>query len=123
MFENAGICTVTAVVTDDFGAMSEPCRAQVTVKEKVFFVMAEGGPLLARGSYGKFLFARLGFMYQITPDKFSFTLSGGGAFSLKSEPWKSFFMVNALFNIHSGPAFFGAGVGYSSKAMEGRKDG
>ena len=47
-------------------------------------------------------------------------LGGGSAIALKGEPWKSFFMAKALLNVHAGRAFFGAGVGFTTKVREER---
>lgn len=120
IFTKPGIYTVTAVVTDDFGAISEPATLDVEVTQKRFFFLVEGGPLIARGSYGNYGAARLGMLYKIVPDSLNFVISGGGAVALSGEPWKSFFMANFLFNVQSGPAFFGAGAGFSSKVREER---
>lgn len=120
IFTKPGIFTITAVVTDDFGAISEPAKLDVEVTQKRLFGLVEAGPLLSRGSYGNYAAARLGLLYKIVPDTLDFVISGGGALSLKSDPWKSFFMANFVFNVHSGPAFFGAGAGFSTKVREER---
>lgn len=118
--EKAGMYTITTIVTDDFGAVSQPCSLDVEVTRKRLFFLVEGSLLFARGSHGSFGALRLGFLYELIPDRLDFTLSGGGALTLKDEPWKSFFLTNALLNIHAGNAFFGAGLGYASKVKEGR---
>ncbi|MFC2169449.1 hypothetical protein ACFLRM_02635 [Acidobacteriota bacterium] len=123
VFEEPGLYNCTAVATDDLGAMSAPCRVDVNIKEKKLRFFIEAGPALAKGSHGKYLFGRVGLLYKIVPDKLSFLLSGGGALTLDDEPWKSFFMANALLNLHAGAAFFGAGVGYSTEAREEREAG
>lgn len=121
IFDKAGIYTVTAVVTDDFGAVSEPALVELEVTQKRAFFLAEGMWLFARGSSGKFLGARLGLLYNIVPNTLDFIISGGGALTLDGSPWKSFFMANVLLNIHAGPAFFGAGAGFDTKVREERK--
>lgn len=120
VFDKAGIYTVTVIVTDDFGAMSEPCRAEVTVKEKRLYGLFDVGPLYARGSHGPYIAGRLGMAYMVVPQKVSFTLSGGGAVALKGDPWKSFFMAQALFNYHFDPAFIGAGLGFNTQVRDDR---
>ncbi len=122
VFEKAGTYAVTVVVTDDFGAVSEPVKVEVKVKQKLLFALFEGGPLIARGSYGEYLLGRVGLAYRLVPDTLSFVLSGGGALALKGEPWKSFAMGSALFNLHARPTFFGAGVGVSTQVREEREE-
>ena len=120
IFDRPGIYTATVVVTDDFGAMSNPCKLDVEVTQKSCFFFVEGGPLIARGSHGPYLAAGVGVGCFIIPDVLDFVLGGGSAIALKGEPWKSFFMAKALLNIHAGQAFFGAGVGITTKVREER---
>jgi len=120
IFDKPGEYTITCVVTDDFGAISQPAKIDMEVTQKRSYFLVEAGPLLARGSHTTYGFARLGFLYEIIPDKLDFILSGGGAVPFKGEPWKSFFMANILFDVHAGPAFFGAGAGFATKVKETR---
>jgi hypothetical protein len=120
VFDKPGVYTITVVVTDDFNAMSEPCRTEITVKEKRLYGLADAGILEARGSHGTYLNGRLGILYMIVPAKFSLAVEGGGALSLKEAPWKSFFMAQALLNYHFDPAYIGAGIGFSSQVREDR---
>ena len=120
IFDAPGIYTITAIVTDDFGAVSQPARVDLEVTQKVLFILVEGGPFLSRGSHGFYLAGRIGLLYKIVPDTLSFIISGGGAAALSGDPWKSIFMANILLNVHSGPAFFGAGAGFTTKVREER---
>ena len=115
IFDKPGVYTITAIVTDDFGAVSQPARIDVEVTQKRSFFLVEAGPFLARGSYGNYIAGRVGLLYKIVPDTVDFIISGGGAVALKGEPWKSIFMANLLFNVKSGPVFFGAGAGFTTK--------
>lgn len=120
IFDKPGIYTITAVVTDDFGAMSQPCSVELEVTQRRVFFLADFGPLFARGSHGPYFAARVGMLYKIIPDSLDFILEGGGSLSLKSEPWKSFFLANALLNAHAGPAYLGGGLGFTTAVKEGR---
>ncbi len=124
IFDKAGIYTVAVVVTDDFGAMSKICKLDVEVTQKRLFFLAEIGPLLAKGTYTTFLFARIGLFYWLAPDTFSFILRAGPAFPLADvDIWKTFFMVDGLFNVHFDPLYIGAGIGYTTKDQEVREGG
>jgi hypothetical protein len=120
IFDKPGVYAVTGVVTDDLGAQSDPARIEVVVKEKTAYFLVEAGPLFARGSHASYGAGRLGVLLKIVPNKLDFVLSGGGAIAFKGEPWKSFFMANALINLRAGAAFIGAGAGLTTKAKENR---
>ncbi|MFB0566882.1 MAG: PKD domain-containing protein [Candidatus Aminicenantaceae bacterium] len=121
VFEKPGVYTSTLIVTDDFGAVSEPCRLSIEVTQKRFFMLIDGGLLVARGSYGQYIAARAGILYKIIPDTLSFIISGGGGIALKGDPWKHIFLANAILNVHAKPLFFGGGFGFSSKVREERE--
>lgn len=124
IFNKPGLYTVTAVVRDDFGAMSEPCKIELAVTQKKFFFLVEAGPLLARGTYTMYFYTRAGFTFYIVPEKYSLSLTAGPAFPLtNSHVFKTFFMVNGLFNVHLDPLYFGAGLGYTSRDQETRQSG
>lgn len=124
IFNAPGLYTVTAMVTDDFGAISEPYKLELKVTQKRVFLLVEAGPLLARGTYTAFVFGRGGFLYYIVPKQFSFSLSAGPAFPLtNTHEFNTFFMANGLLYFHADPAYFGAGLGYTSKDQEDRKSG
>lgn len=120
IFTKPGIYAVTCIVTDDFGAVSEPARIVFEVTQKRGFFLVDVGPLFARGSRGLYAAGRLGYMYMIVPDTLSFVISGGGALAFSGDPWKSFFLANVLLNVHTGPAYFGAGLGFTTKVKEER---
>lgn len=120
VFDDPGTYTVTVVVTDDFGAMSEPCRAEFLVKEKTVYVLADAGFPQARGSHGPYVHGRLGVAFMLSPD-ISLFLEGGGALSFKDEPWKSFLLANAILNYHFNPVYVGAGLGISTQVRTDRE--
>ncbi|MEW5902311.1 MAG: PKD domain-containing protein [Acidobacteriota bacterium] len=120
VFDKPGTYAITVIVTDDFGAVSEPCRVVLDVTQKRSFFSVEGGPFFARGSHGPYISAELGWFYWLAPGKVDFSLGGGGAIAMKSEPWKSIFLADATFSYHAGPASFGAGAGFTTAVKEGR---
>jgi hypothetical protein len=123
VFDEPGSYVVTLVVTDDFGAVSEPCRVVLAVTQKRLFFLIEGGPGLLHGTYTAMLWARAGLLYKIVPDTLDFILSLGGGIPVRGEPWTSFVMGNALVNVHAGPAFLAGGLGFSTKEQTTRKAG
>jgi len=121
IFEKPGIYTITLVVTDDFGAMSEPCSLELEVTQKRFFGLADIEPIFAKGSHGNYAGARIGIQYFLVPDKFSLIVEGGGAFSIfNNDEWKSFFLANFILNYHIDKFYIGAGAGFASKVKEQR---
>ena len=54
------------------------------------------------------------------PSNFSLFLEGGGALSMKDEPWKSFMLLNAILNYHFDPVYVGAGMGFNTQVREDR---
>jgi hypothetical protein len=123
IFDKPGTYAITVVVTDDFGAVSEPCRVVLEVTQKRLFFLIEGGPGLLHGTYTAMLWARAGVLYKIVPDTLDFILSLGGGIPVRGEPWTSFVMGNALLNVHVGPAFVAGGLGFSTKDQTTRKGG
>ncbi len=113
--------TITAVVTDDFGAMSEPCKIEgLEVTQKRLFGDANIFPAWARGSHGPYGGGEIGIFYYLIPYKLDVEAVVGGALALKGEPWKSIGMADFLINYHAGPAFFGAGAGFTTAVKETR---
>ena len=123
IFDQPGTYAITVVVSDDFGAVSEPCRAVFEVTQRRLFFLIEGGPGLLRGTYTAMLWARAGLLYKIVPETLDFILSFGGGIPMRGEPWSSFVMGNALLNVHAGPAFVAGGLGFSTKEQTTRKAG
>jgi hypothetical protein len=119
IFDKPGSYAITVVVTDDFGAVSEPCRLVVDVTQKRSFFSVEGGPFFARGSHGPYIYGELDWLYWLLPDKWDFTIAGGGAVALKGDPWKSMFLADATINYHAGAAYFGGGVGFATAVKQG----
>jgi hypothetical protein len=120
IFDNPGSYAITVVVTDDFGAVSEPCRAVIDVSQKRSFFSVEGGPFFARGSHGPYVYGEADWMNWITPDKLDFTLAAGGAIALKGDPWKSIFLADATINYHADAFYFGGGVGFTTAVKSSR---
>jgi hypothetical protein len=126
IFLKAGTYAIATTVFDNAGAVSpasDACRLSFEVTQKRLFWMFEAGPLLARGTYTAYGFIRGGMFYWLAPNRFSLVTSAGGAIPTQGEPWKFMFMANLLANVHAGPAFFGAGLGYTSKEQAVRKSG
>lgn len=126
VFDKEGNYTILCTVYDDMGASAggeEPCKIQMTVTERKLFGVAELGPMLSHGTYTGFGFARGGILYKIKPDVVDFVFTLGVAGTTVGEPWKTFFMCNALINVHSNKLFAGAGIGYSGKERETTKGG
>jgi hypothetical protein len=117
-FEKPGTYVITAFVTDDFGAVSEPGRIVEEVVQKRMFFLADSSLLYDRSSNSPFVALRIGVLYKIVPDKLDFFISGGGAGTLDLKPWEYFFMANMILNVHAGPVFFGAGAGFSTRVEE-----
>ncbi|MGD9345263.1 MAG: hypothetical protein PVH84_05335 [Candidatus Aminicenantes bacterium] len=122
VFEEAGIYGITLVVTDDFGAMSEPCKLDLEVTQKTLFGVVDVGPAFARGSHGNYLTGGVGLQFFLVPQTLSLIVEGGGALSIgNSEVWESFFLGKALLNYHVESFFIGGGFGYASKVKEDRE--
>ncbi len=120
IFKKPGSYAITVVVTDDFGAVSEPCRVVLDVTQKLDYFSVEGGPFFARGSHGPYLYAALDWFHWLKPDKWDFTVAGGGAVALKGDPWKSIFLADATINYHIQSFYLGGGVGFTTSVKEGR---
>jgi len=122
-FEDEGVYAVTAIATDDFGAVSEPARVEVKQKFKRLFFLVDAGPLAAfgGGETGGFVGGRVGVLYKLTPGKLDLIIEGGGAVTFSGDPWRGFGMASVLLNYYAGEAFYvGAGAGFSSNSRAGQ---
>jgi hypothetical protein len=99
----------------------KPVNKYGTAKPLSFLI--EGGPGLLKGTYTGMFWARAGVLYNIVVDTLDVIFSVGGGVPIKGAPWKSFFMGNALLNLHAGPAYVAGGLGFSTKERELRKGG
>src|SRR4030043_2016507 len=123
IFDQPGTYAITVVVSDDFGAVSEPCRAVFGVTQRRLFFLIEGGPGLLPGTYPAMLWARAGLLYKIVPETLDFILSFGVGIPMRGEPWSSVAMGNALPNVQAGPAFVAGGLGFSTKEQKTTRKG
>jgi len=123
IFEDEGVYAVTAIATDDFGAVSEPARVEVTQKIKKLFFLVGVGPMAASGGGGTggYVGGRLGVLYSITPGTLDLVVSAGGAVAFSEAPWRSFGMASLLLNFYASESIYiGGGAGFSSKSRTGQ---
>ncbi len=122
IFGDKGVYTVTAISTDDYGAVSEPAMVDIVARrgKKRVFIFLDAGALAARGqdTYIVYQAGRLGFRFDIVPGVIDISISGGGAYTNAGAPWKSFYNANMLLNFHAGPIFIGAGAGVAARDKE-----
>lgn len=126
IFKKAGTYTIAVSVLDNAGASAPPsdaCRLTFDVTQKRSYWFLAAGPLLAHGTYTTYGFLQGGWFHWLVPDQFAFVLSAGGAIPTVGEPWKALFLADAMVEYHMGPAFLGAGLGYSTKEQIRRKSG
>ncbi len=126
VFTKAGAYTISATVFDDMEASSssaEACRIPIHVTAKRLFGLVEGGPGVLRGTYTGTFWARAGLLFKIVPDTLDFILSLGGGIPIKGDPWKSYWMGNALLSVHTGKIYWAGGLGFSTKEKTTRKGG
>jgi hypothetical protein len=117
VFTKAGTYTINTTVFDNDGAQSpasDPCRLTFEVTQKKLFWTAGGGLGIYGGSTALYGFLRGGLFAWITPDQWSFTLTGGGGIPFAGSPWKIIFNAEALVNGHFQSFFLGTGLGVSS---------
>jgi len=122
VFEDKGKYAVTAISTDDYGAVSEPAAVDVVARKgkKRVFLLLDAYGLFARGQgiYIGYGGGRLGIVFEIFPGTLDITISGGGAYTEPRGPWKIFYHGSLLFNLHVGPIFIGAGAGFTTQGKE-----
>lgn len=128
--DKVGEYMVTAVVWGQY-EMKSPAGCEIAVKvlEPVPVVapvvpvakanplhfLVEGGPGLLKGTYTGMIWARAGLLFNLIEEKLDTIFTVGGGVPIKGAPWKSFFMGNALLNLHLDPAYVGLGLGFSTK--------
>lgn len=119
VFDKSGHYKISVKVKDDFGAWcSNVCEGNIEVQKR-FYMVAEAGPGVAKGTYSTYAFGRFGFAYLLNPEKLSVVGSVGGNFTLAGKPFKHHFLSNVVLNVHAKSIFFGAGFGYTSDVREG----
>jgi len=117
-FNKAGDYKVSLKVSDDHDAVSaNDCSFDLKIAKR-FYLLAEGGPGLAKGTYTVVAFARFGGLYYLIPEKLSALASFGVGIPFSSNPFKTHFMANFMLNGHFDDFFAGAGIGFSSKVRE-----
>lgn len=118
IFKKSGKYKVNLQVADNYGAVStNTCESSVEVQKRLYGLV-EAGPMLAKGTYSGYVFARVGLAYLIVPEKLSVLMSVGGAITLTGAPFKSHFLSNLLLLVHFNDFYVGGGIGYSSKVRE-----
>jgi hypothetical protein len=123
-FEDKGVYTVTTIATDDFGAVSEPARVEVTQKFKKLFFLADVGPMVAFGSACFYLAGGVGVVYSIAPSTLDLVISAGAAFGFCDCCWKGFGRASVLLNYYASESIFiGGGAGYSTRRRVDRDPG
>lgn len=121
IIKKAGTYTIDVVVYDNDGAKSaptDPCKLTFEVTQKRLFWTVDGNIDAVKGSYTIYPALRGGLFYWLSPDKWSLTVSAGGAMPTKGDPWKFIFLTEALINGHFKEAFIGAGIGYRTRAYD-----
>jgi len=105
-------------VTDDAGAVSaNVCEFDLMVRKGIT-PLVEFGPMVAKGTYTGYIFARLGLSFAIVPEKISLITSAGGAVTFTDQRFKNHFLSNVLLNFHFDRFYIGAGLGYSTEVTD-----
>lgn len=110
-FTEPGSYAITARVTDDFGAVSEPCALgppvepgvevpleefRIDVVHKKLFLLVDVAPMAVKvprytspatfvDCWGFYFALRAGLLYKIVPNLLEFIIKGGGAYNFTSE--------------------------------------
>lgn len=116
--DKIGAYKIWLKVTDDMDAVSaEACEFDLVVRKGIT-PLVEFGPMIAKGTYTGYVFARLGLSFAIVPDKISLIASAGGAVTFTDQRFKNHFLSNLLLNFHFDRVYLGAGLGYSSEVTD-----
>jgi len=138
LLDKVGEYSVVGVGMGQYDMKSNPCEVTLKIKElppppvisttresmnkygtqKPLAFLIEGGPGLLKGTYTGMFWARAGVQLNMVVDTLDFILTVGGGIPVKGDPWKSFLMGNALLNLHAGPAYIGAGLGFSTNVRD-----
>ncbi len=117
-FERTGVFSVTAVATDDLGAISEPSSVEVKIKQKKIYLLFDIGALAARGPgmYTGYGTGRLGLAFKLSKGLDFIFAARGGYTTNDSASWEQYFYsADLIFNMHAGPVFIGFGAGATSR--------
>jgi hypothetical protein len=128
--DKVGEYMVTAVVWGQY-EMKSPAGCEIAVKvlepapvvapvvpvakASPLHFLIEGGPGLLKGTYTGMFWARAGVLFNLVQDSLDAIFTLGGGIPVQGDPWKAFFMGNALLNVHAGPAYVAGGLGFSTK--------
>ena len=117
-FEKPGVYKVSAVVKDDFGAVSvNECSGTFTVKRKILGFMIDAGWLRVKSCVGDYIFGRAGLNFHLVQDKLDAAILIGGGIPVAQQPedaFQSILIVDGLLNYYSGPFSIGGGLGIST---------
>jgi len=103
-------------VTDNDGLEStNNCSVSSIKVQKRLYMVAEAGPMLAKGTYTGYVFGQIGLAYLVVPEKLDFLLTAGYAVKLSGERFKNHFLADALLNYHPSKFYIGAGIGYTGR--------
>jgi hypothetical protein len=116
---------VEVKVTDNDGLVStNSCTIDPLDVQKRLYAVVEAGPMVAKGTYTFYGFARAGLAYLIVPEKLDLLLTGGYAFKIgDSHRHKSHFISNLILIAHMNKFFVGGGIGYTSRVRTDWKAG
>lgn len=112
-------CEIAAKVIEPAPVVAPP----VVVKKNPLHFLVEGGPGLLKGTYTGQIWARAGLLVNLIEEKLDAVFALGGGVPVRGEPWKAYFMGNALLSLNVNPAYFAGGLGFSTKERELRKGG
>jgi hypothetical protein len=117
-FQTKGVFSVTAVATDDLGAISEPSNVEVKIKQKKIYLLFDIGALAARGpgTYTGYGTGRFGLAFKLSKGLDFIFAARGGYTTNDSALWEEYFYsADLIFNMHTGPVFIGLGAGATSR--------